>query len=301
MDRLTEMEAFATVVDQGGFTDAARKMGVSKSAVSKHVSSLETRLGTRLLNRTTRRVNPTEIGLIYYDRARRVLSDAGDADAIASSLRAMPSGDLRLNVDADFGGGAIAPVLNHFLLSYPDISVTLDVDADPVELGAGQYDAAIRIGKVQDHRTSTRKLGETTLRMVASPNYLADYGRPKRIDDLTAHRLLHHASNAATSVWHIPATSGETRYIRTAGALNVNDSQSLLNAAISGLGIAYLPSFLYAHALKDGRVVDVMPELPKNRQGIYITYSPERYLQPKLRALIEFLAERLDAKSFDLL
>jgi len=301
MDRLTEMEAFATVVDQGGFTDAARKMGVSKSAVSKHVSSLETRLGTRLLNRTTRRVNPTEIGLIYYDRARRVLSDAGDADAIASSLRAMPSGDLRLNVDADFGGGPISPVLNHFLLSYPDISVTLDVDADPVELGAGQYDAAIRIGKVQDHRTSTRKLGETTLRMVASPNYLADYGRPKRIDDLTAHRLLHHASNAATSVWHIPATSGETRYIRTAGALNVNDSQSLLNAAISGLGIAYLPSFLYAHALKDGRVVDVMPELPKNRQGIYITYSPERYLQPKLRALIEFLAERLDAKSFDLL
>ena len=186
MDRLTEMEAFATVVDQGGFTDAARKMGVSKSAVSKHVSSLETRLGTRLLNRTTRRVNPTEIGLIYYDRVRRVLSDAGDADAIASSLRAMPSGDLRLNVYADFGGGPISPVLNHFSLSYHDISVTLDVDADPVELGAGQYDAAIRIGKVQDHRTSTRKLGETTLRMVASPNYLADYGRPKRIDDLTA-------------------------------------------------------------------------------------------------------------------
>ena len=212
----------------------------------------------------------------------------------------MPSGDLRLNIDADFGGSPLAPVLNRFLLSYRDISVTLEVNADPIELGAGQYDASIRIGAVQDRRTSARKLGETTLRMVASPHYLADYGRPRRIDDLTAHRLLHHASNAATSVWHIPATSGETRYIRTAGALNVNDSQSLLNAAISGLGIAYLPSFLYADALRDGRLADVMPALPKNRQGIYITYSPERYLQPKLRALIEFLAQNLDAKNFDL-
>ena len=137
--------------------------------------------------------------------------------------------------------------------------------------------------------------------MVASPQYLADYGWPQRIDDLTAHRLLHHASSAVTSVWHIPATSGETWLIRTSGALNVNDSQSLLNAAISGLGIAYLPSYLYADALKDGRVVDIMPELPKNRKGIYITCSPERYLQPKLRALIEFLAEKLDAQGFDLL
>ena len=301
MDRLTEMEALATVVDQGGFTDAARKMGVSKSAVSKHVSSLETRLGTRLLNRTTRRVNPTEIGLIYYDRARRVLSDAGDADAMASALRAIPVGDLRINVDADFTGSPLAPILNCFLLSYRDISMTIEVNAEPIELGTGEYDAAIRIGAMQDNMMSVRKLGETTLRMVASPQYLADYGRPQRIDDLTAHRLLHHASSAVTSVWHIPATSGETRHIRTSGALNVNDSQSLLNAAISGLGIAYLPSYLYADALKDGRVVDVMPELPKNRQGIYITYSPERYLQPKLRALIEFLAEKLDAQSFDLL
>ncbi|MBT7907087.1 MAG: LysR family transcriptional regulator, partial [Marinovum sp.] len=106
MDRLTEMEAFATVVDQGGFTDAARKMGVSKSAVSKHVARLETRLGTRLLNRTTRH------------SARRVLSDAGDADAMASALRAMPAGDLWINVDADFGSSPLAPILNCFLLSY---------------------------------------------------------------------------------------------------------------------------------------------------------------------------------------
>ena len=103
MDRLTEMEAFATVVDQGGFTDAARKMGISKSAVSKHISSLETRLGARLLNRTTRRVSPTEIGLAYYDRARRVLNDAGEADALVSSMQSAPTGILRVSVATDFG------------------------------------------------------------------------------------------------------------------------------------------------------------------------------------------------------
>ena len=111
MDRLTEMEAFATVVDQGGFTDAARKMGISKSAVSKHISSLETRLGARLLNRTTRRVSPTEIGLAYYDRARRVLNDAGEADALVSSMQSEPTGLLRVSVATDFGSMHLSPVL----------------------------------------------------------------------------------------------------------------------------------------------------------------------------------------------
>ncbi|MFM2349569.1 MAG: hypothetical protein RIR04_535, partial [Pseudomonadota bacterium] len=119
MDRLTEMEAFATVVDQGGFTDAARKLGISKSAVSKHVSALETRLGARLLNRTTRRVAPTDIGLAYYDRARRVLHDAGDADALVIAMQSAPSGLLRLSVAADFGATLMAPILGQFLQDYP--------------------------------------------------------------------------------------------------------------------------------------------------------------------------------------
>ena len=115
MDRLTEMEAFATVVDQGGFTDAARKMGISKSAVSKHVSSLEARLGARLLNRTTRRVSPTEIGLAYYDRALKVLNDAGEADALVSSMQSDPSGLLRISVATDFGVNHLSPILGEFL------------------------------------------------------------------------------------------------------------------------------------------------------------------------------------------
>ena len=150
MDRLTEMEAFATVVDQGGFTDAAKKMGISKSAVSKHVSSLEARLGARLLNRTTRRVSPTEIGLAYYDRARRVLNDAGEADALVTSMQSAPSGLLRISVATDFGVNHLSPVLSDFLSDFPDITVNMVLNNRYVELISEGFDMAVRIGELEE-------------------------------------------------------------------------------------------------------------------------------------------------------
>ena len=150
MDRLTEMEAFATVVDQGGFTDAAKKMGISKSAVSKHVSALEARLGARLLNRTTRRVSPTEIGLAYYDRARRVLNDAGEADALVTSMQSAPSGLLRISVATDFGVNLLSPILGDFLLEYPEITVNMVLNNRYVELISEGFDLAIRVGELED-------------------------------------------------------------------------------------------------------------------------------------------------------
>ncbi|MEQ8294397.1 MAG: LysR family transcriptional regulator [Roseovarius sp.] len=289
MDRLTEMEAFATVVDQGGFTDAARKMGISKSAVSKHVSSLEARLGARLLNRTTRRVSPTEIGLAYYDRALRVLNDAGEADALVSSMQSDPSGLLRISVATDFGVNHLSPVLGQFLEEFPDITVNMVLNNRYVELISEGFDMAIRIGELEDSTLRARKLTDTTKRMIASPAYLDKYGRPAKIDDLNEHKLLHYSSQSNGSVWKLTAPSGEKRQVRTAGGLSVNDGQSLLNAAISGLGIAYLPSFLYANAMKAGQVVDVIPDLPYETQGIYAVYPPGRFTQPKVRAFIDFL------------
>ncbi len=291
MDRLTEMEAFATVVDQGGFTDAARKLGISKSAVSKHVSSLEARLGARLLNRTTRRVSPTEIGLAYYDRALRVLNDAGEADALVSAMQSAPSGLLRISVATDFGVNHLSPVLGQFLEEFPDITVNMVLNNRYVELISEGFDMAVRIGELEDSTLRARKLAETTRRMVASPAYLEKYGRPARIDDLNEHKLLHYSSQAGGAVWKLTAPSGEKRQIRTAGGLSVNDGQSLLNAAISGLGIAYLHSFLYAKAMKEGLVVDVIPDLPMETQGIYAVYPPGRFTQPKVRAFIDFLVD----------
>ncbi|PIV73535.1 MAG: LysR family transcriptional regulator [Rhodobacteraceae bacterium CG17_big_fil_post_rev_8_21_14_2_50_65_11] len=292
MDRLTEMEAFATVVDQGGFTDAAKKMGISKSAVSKHVSSLETRLGARLLNRTTRRVSPTEIGLAYYDRARRVLNDAGEADALVTAMQSAPSGMLRVSVATDFGVNHLSPILGDFLHTYPEITVNMVLNNRYVELISEGFDMAIRVGELEDSSLRARKLTETNKRMIASPDYFQKYGRPQRIDDLNDHKLLHYSNQAAGNVWKITAPSGEQRQVRTAGSLTVNDGQSLLNAAIGGLGIAYLPSFLFAESLRQGLLEDAIPDLPMETQGIYAIYPPGRYTQPKVRAFIDFLVDK---------
>ncbi|WP_121061321.1 LysR family transcriptional regulator [Chachezhania antarctica] len=296
MDRLTEMEAFANVVDQGGFTDAARKMGISKSAVSKHVSSLEARLGARLLNRTTRRVSPTEIGLAYYDRARRVLNDAGEADALVSAMQSAPSGLLRVSVATDFGVNHVSPILGGFLTDFPDITVNMVLNNRFVELISEGFDVAIRIGELEDSTLRARKLAETTRRMVASPGYFARHGRPARIDDLSDHKLLHYSTQSNAAVWKLTAPSGEKRQVRSGGGLSVNDGQSLLNAAISGLGIAYLPSYLYCAAMEKGLIEDAMPSLPVERQGIYAVYPPGRFTQPKVRAFIDFLAHQFDGK-----
>ncbi|MBN2907650.1 MAG: LysR family transcriptional regulator [Rhodobacteraceae bacterium] len=295
MDRLTEMEAFATVVDQGGFTDAAKKMGISKSAVSKHVSSLEARLGARLLNRTTRRVSPTEIGLAYYDRARRVLNDAGEADALVTSMQSAPSGLLRISVATDFGVNHLSPLLGEFLLRYPDITVNMVLNNRYVELISEGFDMAIRVGELEDSTLRARKLTETTKRMIGAPSYFQKYGHPQRIDDLNEHKLLHYSNQANGNLWKITAPSGERRQVRTAGWLTVNDGQSLLNAAIAGLGIAYLPGFLFADALKNGLVEEAIPDLPHEKLGIYAVYPPGRFTQPKVRAFIDFLAEHFSS------
>ena len=299
MDRLTEMEAFATVVDQGGFTDAARKMGISKSAVSKHVSALEARLGTRLLNRTTRRVSPTEIGLVYFDRARRVLNDAGEADALVTSMQAAPSGLLRISVATDFGVNLLSPILGDFLLENPDITVSMVLNNRYVELISEGFDMAIRVGALEDSSLRARKLTETTKRMIGSPGYFQKFGRPRKIDDLNDHRLLHYSDQDHGNMWNVIAPSGGKRQVRRAGWLTVNDGRSLLNAAVSGLGIACLPSFLFADARRQGLVEEAIPGLPAEVLGIYAVYPPGRVTPPKVRALIDFLARRYMDKGPD--
>ena len=299
MDRLTEMEAFATVVDQGGFTDAAKKLGISKSAVSKHVSALEARLGARLLNRTTRRVSPTEIGLAYYDRARRVISDAGEADAMVTSMQSAPSGSLRLSVPTDFGVNHVSPALGDFLQKYPDITVNMVLNNRYVELISEGFDLALRIGELEDSTLRARKLTETSLRMIGSPAYFDKYGRPRRIEDLNDHKLLHYSNNSSGNFWKLTSPTGEKRQVRASGWLTVNDGQSLLNAAASGLGIAYLPSFLYHEKLEQGLIEVAMPDLPVETLGVYAIYPPGRYTQPKLRAFVDFLAEHFRGKGPD--
>ncbi len=291
MDRLSEMEAFASVVDNGGFTEAARKLGVSKSAVSKGISALEERLGARLLERTTRRVSPTEIGLAYYDRARQVLDDAHSADAMVTALQSSPSGTLRLSASIDFGARQLPGALAGLLKTYPDLNVHMVVDNSTVDLQSERFDAALRIGNLADSSLRARKLTTTQMALVASAGYLADYGYPARIEDLTQHNLLHYSTEPSDTFWRIQSPTGEHRQVRVGGRLTVNDGLSLLRAAEAGLGITYLPCFLYHQAVADGRLTKVLTHLPVEGRNVQVVYQPGQFVQPKLRKFIDYLVE----------
>lgn len=296
MDRLTEMEAFAKVVDNGGFTDAAKKMGLSKSAVSKHVSSLEARLCARLLNRTTRRVSPTEIGLAYYDKAKQVLVDAIEADAMVSSMQIAPRGSIRLASSPDFGGNHLSSALGNFLNQYPEVSVDMVLSNRNLDPVADSFDLVIRVGQQQDSSIMAKKLASTRMQIVGSPKYIEANGMPRRIDDLNQHSLLHYSNQPSGSVWKLESGTGEKRTVRASGNLTANDGHSLLQAAEAGLGIAFLPCFLYHKALASGRLISILDDLPVQSQDIFAMYPHGQYTQPKLRAFLDFLAEHFKHK-----
>lgn len=289
MANLTEMQAFTTVVEQGGITVAARQLGVSKSAVSKHISNLEDRLGARLLSRSTRRVSPTEIGLAYYDRASRVLNDAGEADALVASLQSKPSGLLRITAATDFGVVHLSPIIGQFLEEFPDLSVSLVLQNRRAELISEGFDVGIRLGEMDDSSLRARKFAQTCQRLIASPGYLEKHGQPQTVADLSHHRLLHACSRPSGQVWSLRDEANRVQHVRASGGLAINDGQSLLTAAQSGLGIAYLPDYLCGYALRHGSVSEVLPGLPKQVTNLQAVYPGGRFTQPKVRAFIDFV------------
>ncbi|MCB1352145.1 MAG: LysR family transcriptional regulator [Rhodobacteraceae bacterium] len=291
MDRLAEMEAFVNVVDNGGFTEAARKLGVSKSAISKSVSSLEARLAVRLLNRTTRRVSPTEVGLAYYDRARAVLKDALDADSMVTAMQDSPQGSLRISVPVSIGMGEISDAVAKFLTAYPNVEVNLVLDDRFVELVAEGFDMAIRIGVLSDSSLMARKLAEARVMLVASPEYLRTHGTPATIDDLNHHHLLHYSNQSTGNFWRLRTHSGEERHIRVGGRFTANNANSLMKAVEAGIGISRIPSFVLGDAIRAGRLVELLPDSTADPIGIYAVYPPGPFPQPKLRAFIDFLVE----------
>jgi len=293
MDRLGEMQAFIAVVDQGGFTGAADRLGISKSAVSKHVSALEARLGARLLNRTTRRVSPTEIGLQYYDRARAVLDTAEEADALVAAHQESPRGKLKVSAPLSFGTLHLSPLIAEFLCDHPDVSIDLSLDDRRIDLIDGGFDIAIRIGTLEDSSLMARKLATLRRLFVASPGYLEAQGKPATLAELSRHQLLHYSFLSSGNFWKVNTPTGEERQVRTGGRIAANNGEILVDAAIAGLGIAYCPAFLASRALASGTLVEILADHPQPDTDLHAVYPPGRYVQPKTRAFIDFLAAKL--------
>lgn len=285
------MEIFVRVVESGGFSAAARRSNMTPSAVSKLVGRLETRLGSRLINRSTRQFQLTAEGCSFYENAVRILADIEDAERHAGAGEA-PRGLVRVNTSASYANHILAPLLPRFLDAYPGISVELVLTDMVVDLVAERADIAIRAGPMVDSRLIARKLGETALAIVGSPAYFERHGVPATAGDLEHHGRLGFGYRRAVGGWTVPGDHGPVE-IPAVGRVSASDGEALRHLAIAGAGLARLAGFSIAQDLAEGRLVAVLDtdetRLMEAFHAVYIGQGGP--LPQRVRVLLDFLAE----------
>jgi DNA-binding transcriptional LysR family regulator len=292
MDVVSAMITFARVVETNSFSEAARRLDMSKSAVSKQVARLEDRLGVRLLNRTTRRISPTEVGLALYERCARIAAEVEAAELAVTRHQEAPRGQLKINAPVSFGHLQVAPALPDFLDAYPDVTVDLTLNDRFVDLVDEGFDMAIRVARLQDSSLIARKLAPARRATVAAPAYLERHGRPRAPTDLPGHQLLAYSYLAGPQEWRFTDGDGATQSVRLDARVMVNNGDAIRSACLAGGGIAVLPTFLIADDLRTGRLVRILPEHDRAFGGIYAIWPHSRHLSPKVRVFVDFLANR---------
>lgn len=292
-DRLTGMQVFSRVAALGSVSAAAREMKMSQSMAGKHIAELEFRLGVQLLHRTTRQVSLTEVGRTYLDAVDRVLADVDEADRTVLNAATTVRGTLRVNAPFSFGIREIAPLLPEFAALHPLLEVEIGVNDRRVDLIDEGWDMAIRIGNLDDSSMIARKLAPCRTVVCAAPAYLEKHGVPQRVADLAQHNCLGFTlSKAHGEQRWLFGRRGETA-VDVHGALKANSGDVLLAAAIAGLGITYQPTFLAAQAIAEGKLVPIELDHPTiDFDGIYAVYPADRRLPTKIRAFVDFLANR---------
>lgn len=291
MDKLQAMNALVKVVASGSYAEAARRLGLTRSAVSKAVMELEQSLGARLLDRTTRRVTPTEAGLAYYERCIAILAQVEETEAQISRLHDEPKGVLRINAPMSFGTLYLGEAVADFMIRYPDLKVELtltDRFIDPLEEGV---DVTVRIGALSDSSLIARRIAAASILLVASPAYIERYGAPETPADLAHHKCLSYGHTTSMQRWQL-AEAGRTIAVPIGACLSSNNGDVLRDAAVKGIGIARLPAFIVGRDVEAGRLNIVLPNNRPVDGAIHALYAPNRYLAAKTRVFIDFLVER---------
>ena len=295
MEKLSDVAVFVQVVGSGSFTAAAEALGLSKAVVSKYVSRLEDRLGARLLHRTTRRLSLTEVGAAFHDRARQALEAIDEAEQEVSRLQGEPRGTLRLNAPMSFGILHIAPALPGLLARHPGLAVELNLDDRQVDLVAGGYDLAVRIAELPDSTLVARRLAPCRHVVCAAPAYLARHGTPAVPGDLAGHNCLAYRYQDSPREWRFRTPEGRYVAVPVRGDLNANSGLALREAALAGLGIILTPTFTVGDALREGRLVALLPGHATLETAVYAVYPERRHLSPKVHAFIAYFSERFGA------
>lgn len=281
---------FVAVAEAGSFTRAADRLGISTAQVSRQVSALEGRLSTKLLYRTTRKVSLTEAGRVYYQHCRQVLDGLEEAERALTDLNQVPKGRLRLTAPVTYGETMLAPLVNDFVLRYPELQVEMELTNQKLDLVAEGYDLAIRLGKLTDSTMMARKLGSRTLHVCASPQYISAHGEPHSLSELAQHNCL----PGTLDYWRF-RERGTPRNIRVSGSIRCNSGRALVDAALKGIGIVQLPDYYVDEDLESGRLVSLLAHYREQDDGIWGVYPHNRHLSPKVSMLLDFLAQFINS------
>jgi DNA-binding transcriptional LysR family regulator len=286
------MQTFAAVVDAGSFVKAAETLGSSKAAVSRYVGDLEARLGVRLMQRTTRRLSLTEEGQVFYARCKDLLAEVDEAEAEITSRSATASGLLRVNAPFTYGILHLAPLWGEFRALYPGVHLDITLADRLVDLVEEGYDMAIRIATLPSSTLISRRLASTRMVLCASPAYLKAHGKPRHPSDLADHATLSYSYWSTKDEWPFEGPEGPVS-VKTRPWMHSNSGETCRAVALAGQGIVLQPRFLVADDLKAGTLVELMPKYRSIELGIYAIYPTRKHVAPKVRALVDFLAERL--------
>jgi len=293
MDRLESMAVFVAAAEGGSFAAVSGRLGMSPQMVGKHVSFLEERLDTRLLNRTTRRQSLTEFGRSYHERCKLILGEVAAADGLADGLGEMPRGQLRINAPVTFGTHSLMPVVTRYLRAYPGVDVAVTLNDRLVDLVDEGFDAVVRIGPLPDSSLVARKLAPYRLVSCASPTYLAERGTPGSPEELAEHECLKFAywSPALADTWRFSRGRGEEVAIHVRGRLQVNTFEGLLVAALNGCGVILGPVGVLEREFASGRLVRLLPEFDGPSRPMHVVYLADRRPTAKLRGFIDAVVE----------
>ena len=288
MQRWEGVNEFVAVAETESFTRAAKRLDVSTAHVSRQISALEDRLSTRLFYRTTRRVSTTEAGQIYYQHCRQILDALEQAERSMTNMQLVPQGRLRLTAPVTYGEKSIAPLVNDFVLRYPELDVEMKLTNQQLDLVAEGYDLAVRLGKLDDSSLMARRLASRTLYVCASPAYLAVHGTPHSLSELEHHNCL----QGNLGYWRFQ-DAGHPRNVRIRGNVRCDSGRALLDAALKGVGIVQLPDYYVGPALEAGTLIPLLTHYQEDDDGIWAVYPHNRHLSPKVRMLLDYFADSL--------
>ncbi|WP_420923706.1 LysR family transcriptional regulator [Actinobacillus pleuropneumoniae] len=290
MDKLNAINLFCRVIETQSFTQAAQLEQVSLAMASKLIAQLEEHLNVRLLHRTTRKITPTEAGLLYYQRCLPILNELKDAENSVSNITSTLQGKITISLPMDFGSRFVAPYLGQFMTTYPNIQLNIEFSDRRVDVVAEGYDLVLRIGTLEDSSIVAKRIARSELVLIASPDYLAKQGTPENLEQLTEHTCLIYENHQQ---WQF--MNGEQKVkIKPNAHVISNNGYALLQMTKAGQGIVNLPLFLVKEEISAGNLVEILPQYKQHSIDISVLYPHRRYLSPKVKVFIEFLSKLME-------